>query len=625
MALRFTGVLASALVAVGLLLVFIGQQVLVDGTARNVALVLAAASVLAGLAGRVMGRAAAPPGSARTAETDLLVATGCVVLGLAVYGLSTDAGLALFGVDDEPASDAQGGLRVIASTLFVVAGTALLFMELAYRRMPLAEAIELRRIRSAGLGGVSLALALVFLTSMNYVASERDVRRDLSYLKTTRPSDATLAMVRNLGEPLDVIAFYPEVNEVRQKIEPYFEAIAGESDQLNLAFQDHALSPSLARDHRIRGNGFVLLLRGPEDNRQAESFEIGTELEAARSRLKTLDGKFQQAFAKLVRRPREIAFTTGHQERNDRNAGTAAGETVDNLKAAFERANVDKKDLGIDDGLATRVDPETPAVMVLGPRQPFLPEEADALLSYVKAGGRLAIFVDPDVDHGLAPLLQALGVELREGIAHSEESFFPRTRTTADRANVFTNRYSSHPTVTIASRNSSQLVTVFLGGGALAEYQGEGRVDGVDVSFPVRSGGQFWLDQDGDHERDRDAEPAETLNLMAVVTVPNPDGEEGRAVIIADGEFMTDQLMRLPFANGYVTGDILNWFLGEEQIIGDTTSEEDVRVQFRKEEDALLFYGTSFGVPLPILGLGVWVSRRRRSQRVGARKEEKSS
>jgi hypothetical protein len=69
----------------------------------------------------------------------------------------------------------------------------------------------------------------------------------------------------------------------------------------------------------------------------------------------------------------------------------------------------------------------------------------------------------------------------------------------------------------------------------------------------------------------------------------------------------------------------LNWFLGEEQIIGDTTSEEDVRVQFRKEEDALLFYGTSFGVPLPILGLGVWVSRRRRSQRVGARKEEKSS
>jgi len=609
--LRFTGVIASLLVAAGLLLVFIGQQVLVDGSLRTAALGLAAVCVLAGLVGRVLARQQTTDGPARQVEGDLLLATVGVVAGLVFYGLSTDAGLGLFGFQDEEADNARGGLRVVATTLFLVTGTSLLFMELAYRRMPVAEAVEVRRVRSAGLGGISLALAVVFLASVNFVASQRDVKRDLSYLKTTRPSDGTLAMVKNLGEEVDIVLFYPEVNQVRSQLTPYFEEIDAASDQLEVGFRDHALSPTLARDHRIRGNGFVLILRGPEDNRQGESFEIGTDLEDARSKLRTLDGRFQRAFAKLVRQKRQVAFTTGHQERNDRNAGNTEGETVERLEDALERANVEMDDLGIEAGLANRVDPETPAVMILGPREPFLPEEVASLIDYAKAGGRIAVFVDPDVDHGLDPLLHALGMRIAEGVATSDESFVPRTRTAADRSIVYTNRYSSHPTVTIASRNSSQLVTVLMRGGAIEKYEGDDRIDGVDVSFPARSTGQFWRDLDGDYERDQGTEETETLNLMAVATIPNPDGEEGRAVVVADGEFMTDQLMRLPFANGYVTGDILNWFLGEEQIIGDTTSEEDVRVEFRKDEDALLFYGTSFGVPLPLLGLGIWVSRRR--------------
>ena len=212
--MKSTGIWGSVLVGVGLAAVFVAQQVLVPGGVRTAFLAVGALALLAALLLRVFerGRAVA---AARTVETWLAVATGGVVLSMALYGATTDAGLAALGLG-----------------------------------------------RSDGLGGASLALALVFLTSINYVASQRDVVRDLSYFKTTAPSDASLRLVRQLGEKVEAVLFYPEVNEVRDQVVPYFEALAAAGPELEVGVRDHALAPELAREHRVRGNGFVLLLRG---------------------------------------------------------------------------------------------------------------------------------------------------------------------------------------------------------------------------------------------------------------------------------------------------------------------------------------------------------------------------
>jgi len=42
-------------------------------------------------------------------------------------------------------------------------------------------------------------------------------------------------------------------------------------------------------------------------------------------------------------------------------------------------------------------------------------------------------------------------------------------------------------------------------------------------------------------------------------------------------------------------------------------SSEDIKIIHRKEEDVAVFYGTTFGVPLLVLGLGWLAQRRRRS------------
>ncbi len=616
--MRRLGIFASLLTFFALFLVLVAQKMLVEGTAHDVVLWLGVALAVGGAGWRAYERSRAVA-AAKPVETALLVAQCGVVLGLALYGLSTDAGLQMIG-QDPSADDARLGpmLGVLWPAVLAVSGLALLFMELAYQRMPIAEAVEVRRVYGAAYDGIAIALSFVFVISMVFVANEREERKDLTYFRTSMPSGTTLRMLDSLGEPVHAVLFFSRNNEVETQVQPYFEALDRASDKFDFEVRDHALSPELTRKHRIRGNGFIALLRGEGEGQQAQTIDVGTELEVARSRLRTFDGRFQRAFAQLVMQRRELSLTAGHDERS---ATGIEGDTpfvrTRDLMDALSRSNITTRPLGMAQGLANEVPDGTVAVAVIGPRKPLLPEEARSLLRYVQHGGRLVAMFDPDEEHGLEPLLHGLGVDAMPGVLASESDYLRRTGTLADRAIVRTSRYSSHPTVTIASRNASQLATVFIHGGALSRYQGEGVLPHITVDFPVRSGDGFFRDLDGDFERGP-SEPTETLNMIAAVTVPNHGGEEGRAVLVADGDFVTDQVIRNP-GNALVFGDMIQWLIGQEQIVGDVTSEEDERIEHTPEEDRYWFYGTSFGVPLPLFGIAIWVGLRRSRRR---RKEE---
>jgi hypothetical protein len=397
------------------------------------------------------------------------------------------------------------------------------------------------------------------------------------------------------------------------------------------------MAPELAREHRVRENGHVLLLReepagsmqqkkpsdgqGGDDEPQVrgEGFRVGTELTRARATLRTLDGSFQEAFRKLVQPERRVHLTVGHGEHNARTDDGAAPEGVNLLKAVLARLNVQTEDLGVGSGLGSAVPDGSGAVLVVGPQQPFMPEEAQALLEYVRAGGRLMLMLDPDRDVGLSPLLSGLGLSLPPGVLASERDHMRRTATPADRAIVFSNRYSSHPVVTTASRHQREVATLFYRGGALDKAKAAGEPS-PRVTFPLRSDAAFWLDTDGDFERD-EGERSGAQNMIAAVTLKGEASEggapvEGRAVVIADGDFITDRLARNN-GNGLVFVDALAWLIGNEELGGEVASEEDVPIEHSREEDRLWFYGTVFAVPGPVLAVGLLVARRRRRKAEG--------
>lgn len=603
--------LPTWLLGVGLALVAVGERVLA------LPIVSWCGALAVGGATLAVAREWRRAGPARAVHRVRLLAYLAVDAALLVYGASTEAALDRLGVSvDHPLERALG----LAWPATMLTGLLVLgAVEARARELePIASQIgegAAGRLKEAAAYALAVALAVVGAAGFVVAAKARDVRVDLSYLKVTEPSETTLRMVRGLGEPVRVVLFYPDGNEVYERIAPYFERLSEESPSLTVERIDHALAPSLVSRHRIDGNGWVALVRGSGDAEQAEKIQIGNELASSRSALRTLDGRFQEAFSRLVQPRREVHLTVGHDERK-MSGEEPAPERLEFFVRQLRRSNIVARELGLAAGLADVTPERAPLVTIAGPRRPFAPEEMQALTSYLRRGGRLLIMVDHDAASGLDPLLADLGLRLLPGTLASERHHVPRTHEAADRRRIYTTRFSNHPTVRSAQAQLGRSAVVFASAAALeplAPLPPQTR-----VVFPLRSEADTWRDLDDDLQRDPD-EPEDTFRLMAAVTVHNPAGPEGRAVVIGESVFAGNELAQYR-GNFRVLGDSLQWLLadrGDEVrlVVGETTTEEDQPMEYDRDEDAIVFYATSFAVPVPLLVLGLLLARQRRRRR----------
>jgi hypothetical protein len=608
---KTSNLLGSVLLCAGLLVLFVGERVLganlgrTLGTSLGVLLLLAAC----GLRGVSFARAS---GDARAVEARLLASYAGVVVAMVLYALSTDTVTEALKLDGDSKDHYVAVLTVLWPAVLTVSLSALLFMELVYARMPIAASVELRRVRTASYAGLTLAFSAVFLLSLNYVVDARDVRKDLSYFKTTQPSGSTLKMLDKLEKPVKVVLFWRKSDDVLQQIEPYFATLATHSKKLTYEVLDSAFVPELCRKHRINGNGSVLLLQGEGDQQKGQAITVGNELTAARSELKKLDALFQTSFTKLTRAERSVALTVGHGEHNTPRGDEKPGDTVRLMDEVWRRLYIKTTKLGLTEGLASNVPTNTGAVVVVGPSEKFLPEETDALLTYVRKGGRLMLMIDPDADDGLDPLLNGLGLARKPGTVANDTTHLRRAHDDTDKILIYSNKFSSHPTVTTAARFQADVASIFVGAAALERYAGKPEPKPKpNVTFPLRTVTGFYRDLNHNFKRDEN-EPLEFDDLIAAVTVSEGQGApEGRAVVIGDGDFMTDKVSSNN-GNVMVFADSLGWLIGNEDLNAEVSSEEDVPIEHSRQQDKIWFYATTFGVPLPLLGLAAWVSRRRR-------------
>jgi len=591
----------------GLVLVYVAQRVVGEsGTARTLLLGLGLALSGGALVLRLLTRGRAPE-QAQSIEGLMAILYGVGLLGLGVYGLSTPEGLDLLGIrESESAEPIRVVLAVAWAVLISCSIVPVIFVELSYAGMPVAGAVEPRRIMMSAASGLTAALALIYLLAINYTANVYEVRRDVTYFKVTEASESTVRMIEQLDEPVEVVLFYADANEVLDQIQPYFDQLGSTSERLKVRVTDHVLEPALAKEHRIRGNGHILVKHGE----QGETFEIGTKLESARRRLKRLDSTFQQHFMRAARPGRVLYVTTGHGERTGSARDQGEGEGITVFEQVIRQLGAQKRNLGLSQGLASEVPEEATAVAIIGPTERLLDEEVAALQRYAEGGGRLLILPESGVDDGLDPLLATLGLGRGEGTLVHERHHLTVTNTMADRGFILTNRFSSHPTVTTVQRTSSRVAMVFAGAGHLTELE---RND-PRISVIIRSMDGGWADRDGDLEHDRGEESRSTYNIGAAVTTTVAEGDEGRAVVIADADVLSDRLMGSK-ANADLSVDTLRWLIGDEDVIGETTSEEDIEIDHTRDQDVLWFWGTTILIPLAVLALGILVSMRRRGRR----------
>jgi len=251
--------------------------------------------------------------------------------------------------------------------------------------------------------------------------------------------------------------------------------------------------------------------------------------------------------------------------------------------------------------------------MILAPQRAFLDAEMDAVREYLERGGALLAALEPDSDFDIGELRDYLGVSHNPAMTVHDQVFVPgNPPTVADRRFLITNRFSTHPSVTTASRSGSEIIMVVPGSFQVDEDMPELRANVVINSLP-----SSYADLDGDYRFDEDAEVRREHELAVAVERIETDtaGSGMRALIYGDAEMFSDQILRRLELNAFVVADGIRWLGGEEDFAGEVVSEEDVPILHTRSEDVAWFYAIIFGAPAAVMATGVFVlyGRRRSS------------
>lgn len=612
----------SIILTIGLVLAWVGERIVDDATVRSVLTGGGALLVLVATVVR-FGRARGPGavGVQRTHRNLALLHLAALV-GFALYFLQSDLFTRLSGTALATTSPKlAGALGVLWPVLVVGSLITTLLMELSFASMARAPALEDGRMNEAMLSGLGLACALTFAFSMQYVAVERDVKGDFSYFRVAKAGEATLKLVASLDEPLEVYLFFPPASDAAETVEGYFKDLAAASPQLKVTRLDHALEPLKAKELGVSGNGTVLLKKAG----RKESLFIGTEVEKAKSQLRGLDAEVQKRLLQVAKSRRTVYLTAGHGERTqDPTNGMDQRSTIELLHKTLQDQNFDVRKLTTAEGLGNEIPKDAAAVFVIGPTSPFSEAEAKSLTDYAQKGGRLFLALDPEASLAFDELLAPLGLSFKpQPLAQERGTANVRPPPgLADRVNIGSNTFSSHPAVSYLGRTNAPVLMLAAGGlEELPQHPAE-----LSLDFAVRSRADAWNDANNNFEFDQGAgETKKSWGLVVAVerrAKSNKPEEAMRALVLGDSDAVADLVLAQLPGNQYLVLDGFKWLLGDEQLAGVTNTEVDVPLTRTRQQDSAWFYGTTFLAPLGVVALG-WFARRRPKKQAPATKETK--
>ncbi|HPH66059.1 MAG TPA: Gldg family protein [Kofleriaceae bacterium] len=667
---------ASLLVGAGLLLVLLALTALQSWSNASVVTYAGVALLGVALALRTMATLRSS-GERRRVERTLLLTTFGIIAGLGCYWLALRWGYK--HISRVEAQTLRTPLTLIAAIFVVASAIPHLMIELALgvaRRTRFdfagqqdagaAEGVEYLRVRDIGWSGLSIGLAAAFLMVTCNVANQRNVRRDVSYFKTSSPGDSTRAMVNSASEPLKVLLFFPAVNEVKAEVRTYFDALASATGKLTVEAYDRMVAAELAAKYKVSKDGVAVIVRGDK----SEIVDVGTDMERERrstGKLRNLDRDVNAALLKVLRDKRKAYITVGHGELNDR--GSLAPMLKDKIperqstivRQALGFLGYDVIDLNPSD-LAVDVPKDATVVLLLGPAQPLEAAELAALDRYLTRGGRLLAALNPLGDADLGPLNARLGVTLDRTLLTDNKSFYPERNSDADFRNVATTQVSAHASTTTLSRASrARLPLVSSGSLRDAEFAAvPGSTEKPRRTYIIKAMDTTWADTNNDLKFDATSEKRDRYNVGAAIegprlalnaeeqaaaagaatgvgpgstsaphdhdheaATPAKDKEGFRALVYSNANFFADaatidptgRMRKTMIGGDFFVFDAVRWLGGEEVFSGEVVSEDDKPIQHTKNEDGVWFMLTIVGAPLLVLGVGLFGTwwRRRRS------------
>ena len=444
------------------------------------------------------------------------------------------------------------------------------------------------------LDGWLFALLLVLAAgALGYLGTRYAHQSDWTAHGRSSLSAESRAVLAQLDGPVEITSYANPQGDLRQTVAGFLQRYQAAKPDLSLHFVDPQLDPAKMRELGITVDGALILRYRDREQRLDELSERS----------------LTNALERLLRgNDRVVAFVTGDGERHaDGQANADLGTFMAQLESRGMRA------VPLNFTQVTAVPEHTDLVVLASPSLALPPAAVQALTGYLRVGGNLLWLSEPGNDDlDLKPLADALGIRVLPGVLVDGSGAAlglqdPRLIALGD--------YPGH-----AITRGFTLTTLFPQASALARLsQGNWAVAPL-----LRSGAQSWtefqpIDNSTSSSIRFDADAGELkgpldFGFALSRLSPSPDKSEQRAVVIGDGDFLSNTFLGNG-GNRALGERVFDWLLGDDKLVElPPRGAPDKTLEISQTELNVLSFGFLIALPLLLLltgGLIAWRRRRR--------------
>jgi ABC-type uncharacterized transport system involved in gliding motility auxiliary subunit len=442
-------------------------------------------------------------------------------------------------------------------------------------------------------GWLFALLLLLAAAAIGYLSTRYAREADWTANGRTSLSTESRAVLAQLTGPVDIVSYASPQGDLRQTVAGFLRRYQAVKPDLGLRFVDPQLDPAKMRELGITVDGALILHYKDREQRLDELSERS----------------LTNALERLIRgSDRIVAFVGGDGERRaDGQANADLGTFISQLEARGMRA------VPLNFAQVSTVPEHTDLVVLASPTLALAPGAVQALVSYAQNGGNLLWLTEPASDDlGLKPLADALGVHVLPGVLVDGGGTAlglhdPRMIARGD-----------YPPQAITQ--GFTLTTLFPQVSALAQVAQAGWA----IKPFLRSGAQSWtefqpIDNDKPSNIRFDASAGELkgpldFGFALSRLSPSPDKSEQRAVVIGDGDFLSNTFLGNG-GNRALGERVFDWLLGDDKLVNlPPRGAPDRLLQITQTELNTISFSFLIALPLLLLligGLIVWRRRRR--------------
>ena len=492
---------------------------------------------------------------------------------------------------------------------YLLAGFALALAHLVLRWEDVVGRMGRRQMRYGTNTAVLVVVVLGILGVVNYLVSRHTHRFDLTKGQRYSLSDQTRKVLAGLKEDVKVTYFArtPDLPRGQERLKD-FQSV---SSKLQADFVDPVANPARAQAYDVRGPWPILVV------------EKGTSRERINN---DSEQDITNAVIKVTRdRKKTVCFVEGEGERAEEDSGERGFSAA---KTALTKNQYETKKVLL--LREKKVPSECTVLVVAGPEKDLLPEAVDAIRSFVKAGGKALLMVEPEVKEAypnLVALLKEWNIQAGKDIVVDVSGMGQLFG-----AGELTPIVAEYPYHEITK--DFRVMTAFHM--ARSMEAGKASVEGVTAQNLLQTSRESWAESDlslkGRIEFNEGKDRRGPISLGAAATIrgpepvpspspspsPSPGAEpppkppEGRVVAIGDSDFASNALLGFQGNKDFFLNAVA-WLSEDADLIAIRPKEPDDQRLFltqQQQQNVALVALVLLPGAFVVAGISTWWRRR---------------